>query len=112
MTIVDYPRDSAVHLMGRLSGSFYLRENSSEWRFQEAGCHEGKVQNVARGWDLMGLLRAALLPSFGLADACLSNKFMRVPGGLHFPGVDGRVRCPEPLNVPAVSLLGTQSRVG
>ena len=85
--------------MGKLSGSFWLRENASEWAFQEAGCDEGKMRNVVRGWDLMGLLRAAELPSFGLADACQSNKFMRVPGGLFFPGMEGHVQCPEPLNV-------------
>ena len=90
--VVDYPRDSGVHLIGRLSGNFWVRENLTDWRFNgtSASCLELAVNNVSPGWDLMGLLRSAQFPTFGLADACRSNRHLR--GGMKRFGE--HVRCP------------------
>jgi len=55
--------------MGRLSSNFWLRENSTEWKFKGAGCQHWKVQKLAAGWDLMGLLRAADLPRYSTLNA-------------------------------------------
>ena len=91
--------------MGRLSSDFWASENLTQWRFNgpSASCHEGTVNDVARGWDLMGLLRSAQLPTFGLADACGSNWNLRAPGGLKRFGTVWHVRCPAERSAPAQS---------
>ena len=71
VTIADYPRDTGVYLIGRLSSNF-------PWDKTMGICNMSSFEDSAlRGFRLEQMLIRATLPTFGKGASCVSNRNVR-----------------------------------